>query len=156
MKFARNAFLVAGIYGILVLTPIYFLEARIGRETPPPITHPEYFYGFIGVALAFQFVFLVIASDAIRYRLMILPSILEKVSYGVALVALFAQHRLPMTVFAVGSVDWIFAILFLAAFFKTPRRTARSRRSVFEVSRPPDRIINCPGAMGPAVRSDHV
>jgi hypothetical protein len=43
MKFARGVFLVAGIYGLLVLTPIYFLEARIGRETPPPITHPEYF-----------------------------------------------------------------------------------------------------------------
>jgi hypothetical protein len=120
MKFARNVFLLAGIYGILVLTPIYFLEERIGRETPPPITHPEYFYGFLGVALAFQVVFLVIASDPVRYRLVMLPSILEKVSYGVALIALMAQHRLPFSVFAVGCVDWIFAFLFIAALAKTP------------------------------------
>jgi hypothetical protein len=122
MKFARNVFLVAGSYGILVLTPIYFLESRIGRETPPPITHPEYFYGFIGVALAFQFVFLVIATDPFRYRPMILPSILEKVSYGVALITLMAQHRLPTSVFVVGSMDWILAVLFLAAYLKTPAR----------------------------------
>jgi hypothetical protein len=122
MRFARRAFLVAGIYGILVLTPPYFLEGQIGRRTPPAITHPEYFYGFIGVGLAFQFVFLVIATDPIRYRLMMLPSVLEKVSYGLALVALLAQGRVPLSVFAVRSVDWIWAFLFVAAFAKTPAR----------------------------------
>jgi hypothetical protein len=50
---------------------------------------------------------------------MILPSVLEKVSYGIALVVLYGQRRLPLSVFAVGSVDWIFAFLFLAAYFKT-------------------------------------
>jgi hypothetical protein len=123
MKFARNTFLVAGIYGLLVLTPGYFLEAKIGQETPPPITHPEYFYGFLGVALVFQIVFLIIATDPVRYRLMIIPSILEKVSYGVALIALMAQHRLPTSVFVIGSVDWIFAFLFVAALALTPSRT---------------------------------
>src|SRR5262245_63460257 len=49
MKFARIVFLVAGIYGLLVVAPQYFLEAKIGRDTPPPITHPEFFYGFVGV-----------------------------------------------------------------------------------------------------------
>ncbi len=119
MKFARIVFLVAGIYGLLVLTPIYFLEHKIGRETPPPITHPEYFYGFVGVGLAWQLAFLVIARDPVRYRAMILPSILEKVSYGIALVVLLSQHRLPLSSFAIGSVDWIFAFLFVAAYFKT-------------------------------------
>ena len=120
MKFARSVFLVAGFYGILVLTPGYFLEERVGRDQPPPITHPEYFYGFLGVALAMQVVFLIVACDPVRYRLMILPSILEKVSYGIALIVLMAQHRIPAVAFAVGSVDWLFAILFVAAFLKTP------------------------------------
>jgi hypothetical protein len=52
LRFARVVFLVAGIYGILVLLPQYFLEERIGIDSPPPITHPEHFYGFVGVALA--------------------------------------------------------------------------------------------------------
>lgn len=124
MKFAKIVFLAAGIYGLLILAPIYFMEAKIGRDTPPAITHPEYFYGFVGVALAWQVVFLVLSRDPVRYRAMILPSILEKISYGIALIVLFLQRRLPLSAFAIGSVDWIFAFLFLAAYF-----TAKPARS---------------------------
>jgi hypothetical protein len=124
MRFAKIVFLVAGIYGVLILTPMYFLEGRIGRDTPPAITHPEFFYGFLGVGLAWQFLFLVLSRDPLRYRAMILPSIAEKVSYGVALIVLFAQHRLPVVAFSVGSVDWIFAVLFVAAYVATGRGTA--------------------------------
>jgi len=119
MRFAKIAFLVAGIYGLLILTPMYFLENKIGRDTPPAITHPEYFYGFTGVALAWQVLFLVLSTDPVRYRAMILPSILEKVSYGIALIVLLSQGRLALSAFAIGSVDWIFAFLFLAAYFTT-------------------------------------
>jgi hypothetical protein len=109
MRFAKAVFLTAGIYGLLILTPIYFMEGRIGRETPPAITHPEYFYGFLGAGVAWQIVFLVLSRDPLRYRAMILPSVLEKVSYGIALVLLFTQHRLPLSVLTIGSMDWIFA-----------------------------------------------
>jgi hypothetical protein len=80
MRFARIVFLVAGIYGILILSPLYFLEARIGREQPPSITHPEYFYGFVGAGLAWQVLFLVLSTNPVRYRAMILPAVLEKIS----------------------------------------------------------------------------
>jgi hypothetical protein len=63
MTFARRLFLIAGSYGLLVLTPQYLLEGRIGRDQPPAITHPEYFYGFVGLGMAWQFAFLVIARD---------------------------------------------------------------------------------------------
>ncbi|HXC33290.1 MAG TPA: hypothetical protein VNZ56_12490 [Verrucomicrobiae bacterium] len=119
MRFAKIVFLIAGIYGFLVLTPIFFMEGTIGRQTPPAITHPEYFYGFLGTALAWQVLFLVLSTDPVRYRAMIPPCILEKVAYGVTLLVLYAQHRLPVSVLAVGSGDWIFAFLFLAAYFKT-------------------------------------
>jgi hypothetical protein len=125
MRFAKIVFLIAGIYGLLILLPVYFLENKIGRDTPPAITHPEYFYGFTGVALAWQVLFLVLSSDPVRYRAMILPSILEKVTWGIALIVLFSQGRLPLSAFAIGSVDWIFAFLFLAAYFSTkPGRAA--------------------------------
>jgi hypothetical protein len=119
VRFARIVFRAASIYGLLVLTPIYFMENKIGRDTPPAINHPEYFYGFVGVGLAWQFLFLVLSTDPVKYRAMILPSILEKISFGIALAVLFLQQRLPVSVLAVGSVDWIFAFLFLAAYFKT-------------------------------------
>ena len=40
MKFARTAFLIAGVYGLIVLLPMYLLEENTGRNFPPPITHP--------------------------------------------------------------------------------------------------------------------
>ena len=125
MKFAKIVFLIAGIYGFLILTPMYFLENKIGRDIPPAITHPENFYGFVGVALAWQALFLVLATDPVRYRAVILPSILEKLTWGIALIVLRVQGRLALSTFAIGSVDWIFAFLFLAAYFTTkPSRAA--------------------------------
>ena len=119
MKFARIVFLISGIYGILVLTPLYFLEQTIGRETPPPITHPEFFYGFVGVGLAWQIVFLIIARDPLRFRPMMIPSVLEKASYGAALVVLLRQHRISVSSFELGMADLIFAVLFIISFVKT-------------------------------------
>ena len=56
---------------------------------------------------------------------MILPSILEKVAYAMALIVLFSQRRLPLSVLAIGSLDWLFAFLFFAAYVKTkPDRAA--------------------------------
>jgi len=119
LRFAKIVFLIAGIYGVLILAPMYFKEGKIGRDTPPAINHPEYFYGFLGAGLAWQILFLVLSRDPLRYRAMILPSILEKVSYGITQVFLFAQHRLPLSAFTIGSVDWLFAVLFIAAYVAT-------------------------------------
>lgn len=92
-RFAKWVFLIAGIYGVLVVLPQYSLEARIARDSPPAITHPEYFYGFIGVALAWQVAFLLISRDVQRYRLMMLPAILEKVTFGAAAILLYVNGR---------------------------------------------------------------
>ncbi len=121
MRFSRIVFLVGGIYGLLSIVPLYFMEEIIGRQTPPAITHPEYFYGFLGAALAWQLVFLVVATDPMRYRALIVPCIFEKVAYGIALLFLYFHHRVANSAFALGSVDWIFAALFVAAYFSTAR-----------------------------------
>src|SRR5450631_4309218 len=95
------------------------MENKIGRETPPAITHPEYFYGFLGLGLAWQVLFLALSRDPVRYRAMIPPSVLEKVAYAIALLILFSRCRLSISALAIGFVDWIFAFLFLAAYFTT-------------------------------------
>ena len=41
MRFAQIVFRVAGVWGVVILTPLYFMFDRIGRDYPPPITHPE-------------------------------------------------------------------------------------------------------------------
>ncbi len=121
MRFARWVFLLAGIYGILVLAPQYFMEARVGRDFPPPITHPENFYGFIGVALAWQVLFLIVSRDPARYRLAMIPAALEKFGFGGAAMVLYVQNRTPATVLVFWLIDSVLGVLFLAAFMRTPR-----------------------------------
>jgi hypothetical protein len=119
MKFARIVFSIAGIWGVLILTPLYFIFDMIGRNDPPPVTHPAFYYGFAGVGLAFQIVFFVIATDPVRLRPMMIPSVLEKFGYGATLIVLYLQHRLHPQDLALGGVDVLFGLLFLAAFFRT-------------------------------------
>lgn len=111
-------FLVAGIYGLLVLPPQYFLEAKVGEDYPPAITHPEYFYGFIGVAIAWQLAFLVIARDPPRYRLLMLPAVAEKLTFGGAAAVLFWQGRIPAVLFGFGMIDIAWGVLFALMFFR--------------------------------------
>ncbi|CAG0932927.1 hypothetical protein PLCT1_02217 [Planctomycetaceae bacterium] len=96
------------------------MEARVGRDFPPPITHPEHFYGFIGVALSWQVLFVVIARDPVRYRPVMPVAVLEKLGFGIAAVVLFAQGRLHAAVLGAGIIDLVLAALFLAAFRLTP------------------------------------
>ena len=119
MKFARAVFTIAGVSGLALLAPMYFLENRIAVEQPPAITHPEYFYGFIGVGLAWQVLFLTIARAPARYRAMMIPAVLEKLSFGLATALLYLNGRLAPQVFAMSLLDWLFAILFVLAFLKT-------------------------------------
>lgn len=129
MKFARWVFLVAGIYGLIVIAPLYFMERVIGRVTPPPLNHPGFFYGFVSAALAWQVLFLFLASDPIRYRPMMLPSILEKISYGMTLIVLHQQQRVPESTFRIGMADWIFAVLFTVSFIRTRRSVRLEQQS---------------------------
>jgi|SRR5215813_3818536 len=50
------------------LLPLYFMIAKVGHDAPPAITHPEFYYGFLGLAVLWQFVFISVARDPIRYR----------------------------------------------------------------------------------------
>ena len=117
--FARRVFLLAAVYGLIVLIPQYFLEARTGRDFPPPITHPEYYYGFVGVAVAWQFVFLTISRDPIRYRPLMVPAVLEKLAFGVPAIVLFLLGRLHAQMLAAGLLDLILGVLFMASYVRT-------------------------------------
>ena len=118
MIWIRRLFWFAGIFGLLVLAPQYFMERRVGIDFPPEITHPEYFYGFVGVALAWQVAFLIIATDPARYRLMIIPSIIEKFSFAATAIALLAQGRVPTLVCAFAGIDFVLGVLFVIAFVR--------------------------------------
>jgi hypothetical protein len=124
MKFAKLTFLIAGIYGLLALVPLYFMEQQTGRDYPPPITHPEYYYGFIGVAVAWQLAFLVISRDPVRYRPLMLPAIVEKASFGIAVAVLYLQLRVSSFMFGAAMVDSLLGVLFIASWKATSRSEA--------------------------------
>jgi hypothetical protein len=117
--FARIVFRVAGLLGVVTLTPLYFMLDRIGSHYPPAITHPDFYYGFIGVGLAWQAAFLMIASDPVRFRPFMIAAILEKFIYVMSVGALYAQGQLQGSQLAAAGPDFALGILFIAAFLKT-------------------------------------
>ncbi|MGA8810327.1 MAG: hypothetical protein WB973_20840 [Thermoanaerobaculia bacterium] len=123
MKFARNVFLIAGIYGLLVVTPQYFMESRVGRTSPPPITHPEYFYGFVGAVVVWHVLFLVISREPARYRPMMPVAALEKLAFGVPIVVLYAQGRAALPILGAAVIDLILGALFLLSYRRTAEGT---------------------------------
>lgn len=119
MKFAKIVFWIAGIWGLVVITPLYFMFNLIGQKDPPPITHPGFFYGFVGCALAWQVAFCFMAADPVRYRPLIIPSILEKATYAVAVVTLVLQGRTNPRDLLFAGTDALLGVLFLLAYFRT-------------------------------------
>jgi hypothetical protein len=117
-RFSRIVFLIAGICGLIVLLPGFFGEKMLAEKMPPPITHPEFYYGFFGVAVAWQVAFLIISRDPQRFRLIIPAAILEKLLYSVACAVLLMLGRIPLIVAMGGGGDFILGALFTMSYFK--------------------------------------
>jgi hypothetical protein len=128
MRFAKWVFLLAGLSGILLVVPPYFLERQTGEDYPPPITHPEYYYGFFGVTLAWQFLFLVIASDPVRYRRAMLPAMLEKASFAVAIPLLYVAGRVAGMWVGFATMDATWLVLFGIAYLWMPKQSPLDRK----------------------------
>ena len=119
MRFARIVFVVAGIWGIVVLTPFYWLVDVTGRRYDPPTTYPHFFYGFFAVALAWQIAFLVIGLNPVRFRALMIPGILEKFGYVATLAVLCGQGRITSVDAQAAVPDGLLGLLFILAFAKT-------------------------------------
>jgi len=126
MKFAAWVYRLAGTYGILITLPLLVSEKEIAVQLPPPLTHPEYFYGFALVVLAWQVAFLVIASKPLQYRGLMPVTILEKLPYAVAVTALFVQGRVARMMLVFGFVDSVWAALFFVAYIQTRNSSSRT------------------------------
>ena len=119
MKFAKVVFWTAGIWGLLIIAPLYFMFSLIGKQDPPAITHPAFYYGFVGCALAWQFAFLLIGHDPVRLRPMMVPAMVEKFTYGMAVVVLVMQGRTNQRDLVFAATDLTLGALFIVAFWKT-------------------------------------
>ena len=91
----------------------------IGEKDPPPITHPGFYYGFVGAALAWQVAFLIIARHPVRLRYVMIPAVIEKFTYGIAMLALYSQARVHGSDMVFAGLDLVLGVLFIVAFLKT-------------------------------------
>ena len=123
MKFARGVFVIAGVWGVVVLTPLYFLVDLTGRHYAPPLDYPQFFYGFLSVAMAWQIAFLVIASSPARFRPLMIPGIIEKFGHVAGVTVLYSLGRLPVADAIAAVPDLLLGALFVMAFAMTPRFT---------------------------------
>ena len=121
MRFARIVFIGAGMWGIGVLIPFAWLLDVTGRRYGAPVEYPHFFYGFLLVAFAWQIAFLIIGSDPVRYRPMMIPAMLEKFGYVATLAVLHGQGRIGMADAQAAIPDGLLGLLFIAAFLKTRR-----------------------------------
>jgi len=126
MRWIKWLFYLAGIYGVLVLTPLYFKERALAEAGQPAITYPEFFYGFVGVALAWQVAFLIIGSDPTRFRPIILAGIVEKLSFGIAAPILYVQQRVKADMLGAGFLDLVLGVLFMIAWVQLGKKPAAS------------------------------
>jgi len=126
MRFARVAFGIAGVYGLVALLPLYFEREKYEHMAPPAITHPEFYYGFVGIGVAWQVAFLMIAAQPLRYRPLMIACCVEKFSYGIAVLVLGFQNRVASVAMAFGTVDLVLGVLFVISFLRARASTPKS------------------------------
>jgi len=126
MKFVKAVFLAAGVLGLLQVVPAYFMESQIATWNPPAVEHPEFYYGFIGVVLVWQFVYLLIGLDPIRFRPVMLLAALAKATIVVTFFWLYVLGRIRAQWLASAAFDGTFAVLFLVAYARTAQGGLRS------------------------------
>ena len=117
MIFTKIAFWIAAIYGFVLLIPTHSMN-HIGRKAPPAISHPEFYYGFVGVTLLWQCIFVLIALDPLRFRAIIPIAVLEKVAYTVPVVILYLMDKVQPNILGTAFADPILGFIFLVAYFR--------------------------------------
>lgn len=119
MTFARWVFTIGGIWGVLIIGPLFFAESFVAESTGKPFNHPDVYYGFVAAVFSWQLSYLVIGRDPARYRPFMLLGALGKVIYAGGCWLLFAQGRIPVNVPAIATPDLLLAALFVVAWLRT-------------------------------------
>ena len=120
MRFAKRVYVIAGVWGLLIVPPMFFVRAEFERQYPPATTHPEVYYGFAGVTTVWQLTFLTIGSDPVRFRPLMWAAIAEKVVWVTTVLTLLLLGQLAPGMLVFAGIDLFLGVLFVMAFVKTP------------------------------------
>ena len=119
IAFAKRAFQIAGVWGLFVLSLVYGAYLLGLEGVTFDTDRPDIVHGFFLVALAWQVAFLLIATDPIRYRPLMLAAMLEKFPFTLAVLVLYANGQVPQTMLVLGLIDGILGALFSIAYIWT-------------------------------------
>ena len=112
--FPSRMFRWAAIYGVVVLTPLYF--------TPLPREGGEVLLGFVGLALVFQAVFWTIGADPAKYRALMPYAVAEKIVFGLPTLMLLSRgYPVPPPVAVLAGIDLLLGLGFFVAWRRTVR-----------------------------------
>lgn len=110
--FPSRMFRGAALYGVIVLLPLYF---------QPVLSQGQHMvFGFIGLALVFQWLFWIIGGDPVKYRGLMWPAIAEKLLFGVPALILWQAGKVQPLVATFALIDLLIAVGFYAAWKRTP------------------------------------
>lgn len=112
---ARWLFRGAAIYGLILVLPLYFME-KTAAAPAALLDHPEYYYGFIGAAAAWQLVYWVIGGDPARYRAFMPLGVIAKFGFWIPTALLWLNGRTPTSTFILTNGDLILGLAFLFAW----------------------------------------
>jgi hypothetical protein len=93
------------------------------------VDYPQFFYGFLSVAMAWQFAFLVIGTNPARFRPLMIPGILEKFGHVAGVAVLYGQGRLTIEDTVAAGPDLLLGLLFIMSFAVTPSLPGNPRNS---------------------------
>ncbi|HYJ51792.1 MAG TPA: hypothetical protein VEW04_01340 [Allosphingosinicella sp.] len=116
MKAPRLIFGAAGIYGLIVLLPLFFMAPWL----EPAPNRPEDYYGFLGAASVMQLVYLTIASDPVRFRPFMLLGALSKAVFFVTILTLWLEARTAGAALTLATIDGAIGLAFFYAWWRTP------------------------------------
>jgi hypothetical protein len=129
LTIARWIFIIAAVYGLPAMGSWFFVTPNIVWQAPRQ--QPEIYYGFAGVVLAWQVVFLLIAVDPLRYRpLMLLAAFGEKFLFAGMLIILMLRHIARPHWRPFATIDFCLGVSFLLAYFLTRSKPGPMSRVV--------------------------
>lgn len=124
MRFARLAYLIAGLWGVIVI-PLGYVGYLAGADPMlSAITRPEMVHGFFLVCLPWQLLFLLIARDPLRYIAVMPITVIEKLPFAAVALTLFARGQANGMMGFFGAVDGTLGVLFCLSYWLTRRQAS--------------------------------
>jgi len=125
MTFARLAYLLAGLWGVIVIALGYASYITGTDQSLAAIARPEMVHGFFLMAMPWQLLFLVISRDPLRYNTIMPITVLEKLPFAAVTLTLFTKGQVTPMMGFFAAMDGLWGVSFCVAYWLTRRAASR-------------------------------